>query len=124
VDAGRKDLRILSDQDPGYNPRGDQWANGTDPAAELRRLMKVRWAALDRFGETAIRRNMPLALMEEALVPVFLHHRYQVEAAASALGGQYSACVLPPSLHVAADRVRDLHEIALACPRALGSRPG
>ena len=27
--------------------------------------------------------------MEEALVPVFLHHRYQVDAAASALGGQY-----------------------------------
>ena len=27
--------------------------------------------------------------MEEALVPLFLHHRYQVDAAASALGGQY-----------------------------------
>ena len=51
--------------------------------------MKVRRAALDRFGETAITRGTPLALMEEALVPVFLHHRYQVDAAASALGGQY-----------------------------------
>jgi hypothetical protein len=51
--------------------------------------MKVRRAALDTFGETALRRDRPMALMEEALVPVFLHHRYQVEAAASALGGQH-----------------------------------
>jgi hypothetical protein len=31
-----------------------------------------------------------MALLEEALVPLFLHHRYQMEAAASALGGQHS----------------------------------
>ena len=30
-----------------------------------------------------------MATLEEALVPLFLHHRYQVEAAASALGGQH-----------------------------------
>jgi len=51
--------------------------------------MRVRRAALDRVGEATIRRGTPLALLEEALVPVFLHHRYQVDAAASALGGQY-----------------------------------
>ena len=50
--------------------------------------MTVRRAALDRLGETAIRRDQPMALVEEVLVPVFLHHRYQVDAAASALGGQ------------------------------------
>ena len=33
---------------------------------------------------------MPLAMMEEALVPLFLHHRYQMEAAAKAIGGQYT----------------------------------
>ena len=88
-EAAKKDLRYLSNQDVDYNPRVDQWSNGTDPAAELTRMMKVRRAALNRFGETAVRRNQPMALMEEALVPVFLHHRYQVEAAASALGGQH-----------------------------------
>lgn len=88
-EAARKDLRYLSNQDTDYNPRVDQWSNGTDPAAELTRMMKVRRAALDRFGVTAIRRGWPMALMEEALVPLFLHHRYQVEAAASALGGQH-----------------------------------
>ena len=88
-EAAKKDLRYLSNQDTDYSPRVDQWSNGTDPAAELRRMMQVRRAALDRFGETAIRRGWPMALMEEALVPLFLHHRYQVEAAASALGGQH-----------------------------------
>ncbi len=89
VEAAKKDLRYLSNQDTDYHPRVDQWSNGTDPAAELTRIMKVRRAALDRFGETAIRRGWPMALMEETLVPLFLHHRYQVEAAASALGGQH-----------------------------------
>jgi len=89
AEAATRDLRFLSDQDPPYHPRADRWANGTDPAAELRRMMKVRRAALDRFGEATITRGTPLALMEEALVPVFLHHRYQIDAAASALGGQY-----------------------------------
>jgi hypothetical protein len=88
-DAATRDLRFLSDQDPAYNPRVDQWSNGTDPAAELRHVMQVRRAALNRFGETTIKKDAPLALMEEALVPVFLYHRYQVDAAASALGGQY-----------------------------------
>jgi hypothetical protein len=94
TEAAARDLRFLADQDPPYHPRVDRWANGTDPAAELRRIMRVRRAALDRFGETAIRRGTPLAEMEEALVPVFLHHRYQVDAAASALGGQYYTYVL------------------------------
>jgi hypothetical protein len=89
VEAAKKDLRYLSNQDTDYHPRVDQWSNGTDPAAELKRMMKVRRTALDRFGETAIRRGWPMALMEETLVPLFLHHRYQVEAAASALGGQH-----------------------------------
>jgi hypothetical protein len=88
-EGAKKDLRYLSNQDTDYNPRVDQWSNGTDPAAELTRMMKIRRAALDRFGETAIRRGWPMAMMEEALVPLFLHHRYQVEAAASALGGQH-----------------------------------
>ncbi|MFI5079173.1 MAG: zinc-dependent metalloprotease, partial [Vicinamibacteria bacterium] len=87
-------MRFLSDQDPPYHPRADRWANGTDPAAELRRIMRVRRAALDRFGETTITRGTPLALMEEALVPLFLHHRYQDDAPASALGGQYNGYAL------------------------------
>jgi hypothetical protein len=40
-----------------------------------------------KFGEQGIRRGQPMALIEEALVPLYLHHRYQIDAAASAVGG-------------------------------------
>jgi hypothetical protein len=87
--AWNRDLRYLTNQDVDVNPKVDQWSNGTDATAELRRMMDVRRVALSRFGEQVIRRGQPLAQMEEALVPLYLHHRYQVDAAASMLGGQH-----------------------------------
>ena len=80
----------LHDQ-PGHRRRrreSDQWNNGTDMAVELTRIMKVRRAALNRFDETVIKKDAPMATMEEALVPLYMYHRYAVEAAASAVGGQ------------------------------------
>jgi hypothetical protein len=85
--AWKEDLRYMTNQDTSANPRVDQWSNGTDAAAELRRMLGVRRASMDRFGEQAIRRGQPMATIEEVLVPLYLHHRYQVEAAASAVGG-------------------------------------
>jgi Met-zincin/Domain of unknown function (DUF5117) len=87
-DAWGKDLIFLTNQDMSASPKVDQWSNGVDPVAQLNVEMDVRRAALNRFGENAIRRGMPIAEMEEALVPLYLHHRYQVEASATALGGQ------------------------------------
>jgi len=88
-DGLKKDLVYLSNQDLGAHPRVDQWSNGTDSGAELVRMMEVRRVALSRFGEAAIRKGAPMATLEETLVPLYLHHRYQVEAAASVLGGQH-----------------------------------
>jgi len=88
-DAWKRDARFLTNQDIQVHPRADWWSNGTDAAAELVRMLEVRRAALTRFGENAIRRGRPMATIEEALVPLYLHHRYQVEAAASVLGGQH-----------------------------------
>ncbi len=87
--AWERDLIYLTNQDLDANPRVHQWANGVDPAIELERMLDVRRAALDNFGEAAIRRDMPLATMEEVFVPLYLHHRFQVDAAASALGGMH-----------------------------------
>jgi hypothetical protein len=87
--AWKRDLRFLTNQDIEAHPRADWWSNGTDAAAELVRMLEVRRAALARFGENAIRRGRPMATIEETLVPLYLHHRYQVEAAASVLGGQH-----------------------------------
>ena len=88
-DGFKRDLRYMTNQDMAAHPRVDWWSNGTDAPAELVRMLEVRRAALARFGENAIRRGRPMATLEEALVPLYLHHRYQVEAAASVLGGQY-----------------------------------
>ena len=86
-EAWGEDLRYLTNQDTAAHPRVHQWANGTDPARELERMLQVRRVALNRFGESAIPAGRPLATLEEALVPLYLHHRYQIDAAASALGG-------------------------------------
>ncbi len=92
--AGRKrGIDFLSDQDarpPGsVHPQAHLWNNGSDAARELTRMMAVRKVALARFGETAIRADMPLATMEEALVPLYLHHRYEAEATIKMIGGSY-----------------------------------
>ncbi len=87
-DAWAQDLRYLTNQDLDSHPKVDQWSNGVDQAAELNRIMKVRRAALDRIGEKTIKAGAPMATVEEALVPIFMYHRYAVEATASMLGGQ------------------------------------
>jgi hypothetical protein len=86
-EAWERDVIYLTNQDMSAQPRVHQWANGDDPAVELNRMMAVRRHALDRFDEKAIKLNQPLAELEEVLVPLYLHHRYQVPATASALGG-------------------------------------
>lgn len=87
-DAWAQDLRYMTNQDIDVNPNVDQWNNGTDVAAELTRMLGVRRAGLERFGQTAIRKDQPMALIEEALVPLYLHHRYAVDSAVTVLGGQ------------------------------------
>ncbi|MDH3734984.1 MAG: zinc-dependent metalloprotease [Gemmatimonadota bacterium] len=86
-DAWAQDVIYLTNQDVSTHPKADQWSNGTNAAAELDRMMAVRRNALDRFGQNAIRTGRPMSTIEEVLVPLYMHHRFQVEAAASMLGG-------------------------------------
>ena len=88
-DAWKRDIRYMTNQDMSANPRVDQWSHGTDPAAELTRMMEIRKAALARFGEQSIKKGRAMAEMEEVLVPLYLYHRYQVDATASAVGGMH-----------------------------------
>ena len=87
-DAWKEDIRFLTNQDMDVHPRADWWSNGVNQADELNRLMKVRRAALGRIGERTVRNGQPMATIEEPLVPVYMYHRYAVEAAASMIGGQ------------------------------------
>jgi Met-zincin/Domain of unknown function (DUF5117) len=90
-DAFARGLRFLTDQDA--RPAGSSsslahlWDTGANPVDELNRLMQVRAAALKRFGENNIREGAPLATIEDALVPIYMLHRYQVEAASKLVGG-------------------------------------
>lgn len=86
-DALEEDVSFLTNQDMQVSPRANRWSNGIDQAEELTRIMAIRRAALDRLGR-APARGPSLATLEEALVPVYLLHRFTVEAAASWLGGQ------------------------------------
>ncbi len=87
-DAWGQDLRYFTNQDADIHPRAEQWSNGVNQADELNRLMKLRQAALGRIGERTIRTGAPLATIEEPLVPIYMYHRYSVEATASMIGGQ------------------------------------
>jgi Met-zincin/Domain of unknown function (DUF5117) len=86
--AWAQDLRYMTNQDLDGNGNVDQWNNGTDVAAEINRMMTVRRAGLERFGETAIKANRPMAAIEDVFVPLYLHHRYAVDSAVTVLGGQ------------------------------------
>jgi len=78
------------DAGPGSaHPHAASWVNGVDSVDELSHVMKVREIALRNFTERRIRKNEPMALLEEALVPIYLFHRYQLEATVSMLGGLY-----------------------------------
>jgi Met-zincin/Domain of unknown function (DUF5117) len=91
TDAFSRGLRYLTDQDarpPGSSSSvAHLWDSGANAVDELNRIMQVRAAALRRFGENNIREGAPLATLEDVLVPVYLLHRYQVEAASKLVGG-------------------------------------
>jgi hypothetical protein len=82
---------FLTDQDArpagSAHPATHLWDNGNNATDELNRMMQVRQVALQRFSEKNIRQGMPMSTLEEALVPLYMSHRYQVEAAAKVLGG-------------------------------------
>ena len=86
-------LRYVADRDsrnPGTaNPWGNLWDNGADAIVEMNHLLKVREYALGRMSQRTIRPGQPLATIEEALVPIYLLHRYQIQAVGKLIGGEY-----------------------------------
>lgn len=91
TEASKKGLQFISDQDAraagGMHPQAHLWDNGSDAVVGLKEVMKVRSKALSQFGEKNIRTGMPMAMLEDALVPVYFFHRYQIEAAIKLVGG-------------------------------------
>ncbi|MGZ8545488.1 MAG: zinc-dependent metalloprotease, partial [Flavisolibacter sp.] len=92
-DAASRGLQFISDQDArarsGLHPSAHLWDNGVNAVDELKHVMVVRQKALSKFGLNNIRDGMPMAMLEDVLVPVYLFHRYQVEAAVKLVGGMH-----------------------------------
>ncbi|MGX7895207.1 zinc-dependent metalloprotease [Tsuneonella sp. HG222] len=88
-----KGLRLVTDGESrsadGAHPEGGLWDDGGDSVAELARVLAVRQAALARFGADAIPAGEDSSALRRAFVPIWLLHRYQVEAAAKKIGGVY-----------------------------------
>ena len=93
TDAEKKGLQFISDRDArapgGLHPQAHLWDNGNDAVTELRNVMKIREKALSDFGINNIRPGIPMAMLEDVLVPIYFYHRYQLEAATKVVGGMY-----------------------------------
>jgi hypothetical protein len=91
VEAREAGLKYKSDADARASRHGSSdghmWDNGANPLAEYDHLLKVRDIALANMGLNTIASGNSLSSLENALVPVYLLHRYQLEAVAKQVGG-------------------------------------
>ena len=91
ADADKAGQVFITDEDArpagSAHPAAHLWDNGSDPAAELDRVLAVRAAALRNFSQAAIKPGTPMSQLEQTLVPIYLYHRYQMVAAAKLIGG-------------------------------------
>jgi hypothetical protein len=91
VDARAKGYRYQSDPDArqsnAANAEGHLWDNGDDPVSELSRISKVRQVAMANFGLKTIKTGATLSSLEETFAPIYLLHRYQLDAVAKIIGG-------------------------------------
>ena len=82
---------FITDQDArpkgGIHPYAHLWDNGSNPLEELNRIKKLRQNSLDNFDSGALSKHRPLSELEKVLVPVYLMHRYQVDATSKMISG-------------------------------------
>jgi hypothetical protein len=86
-------MLFISDADArpagAAHPLANLWDNGDDPVRMLRHEMEVRRIGLAQFGLANVPEGTPLSQLEAKFLPLYLHHRYQLTAAAKSLGGVY-----------------------------------
>lgn len=90
-DAYAKGLRFVDDAQArgveSAHPYAAVWDNGADAVKALDETMRVREIALSRFGPDAIRTGRPTSDLNAVIAPIYLYHRYQIDAAAKLIGG-------------------------------------
>jgi hypothetical protein len=91
ADTRKAGMAYVADPDARSNgsshAEGLLWDFGPDTLATYDHLMKVRRTALDRFSFDVLPPARQAGEIEARLVPVYLLHRYQLEAVARLLGG-------------------------------------
>jgi hypothetical protein len=84
-------LRYVRDEDArpvgSANPIGALWDDGPDAVAGLAHTLEVRKIALSRFSPNNLPAGAPLSDLRRMIVPIYLFHRYEVEAVAKSVGG-------------------------------------
>ena len=87
----KKGLSFISDRDArapdGAHPFAHLWDEGAGAANELSRMMIVREKVLSNLSEKSLPLGTPYSSLEEILVPMYLFHRYQIEATSKVVGG-------------------------------------
>jgi len=123
AEASAKGVTYLSDGDARgtdrSHPRAHLWDTGSDPLVALETTYAVRARALARFSPDVVKPGRPFFDLERALVPLYFHHRYQLEAAVREIGGvSYNYAIVgrdasPAIESVPADRQRQALRLAL-----------
>ena len=83
--------RFITDKDArpvgGAHPLAHLWDNGSIPTTELVRLLDIRKKALENFSINHLRDGETYSTLEDRMVPIYLLHRYQMEAVVKLIGG-------------------------------------
>ncbi|HEX8633779.1 MAG TPA: zinc-dependent metalloprotease [Pyrinomonadaceae bacterium] len=112
TDGTARGMLFISDNDarsPGAaHPLANLWDNGDDPVAMLKHEMEVRRIGLAQFGLGNIPRGTPLSMLEAKLLPLYLHHRYQLQAAVKSVGGLYYTYAVKTASGVNPARVQEI----------------
>ena len=89
--AAKEGHRFISDQDArpqgGAHPTAHLWDNGASAIEEFEKVMKIREVALQQLSKDHLREGEPYSVLEDRMVPMYLLHRYQFEAAVKLIGG-------------------------------------
>lgn len=78
IDGRGADLAV-----PGVN----MWTEGQDTPADLMHTMEVRRIALANFGPGTLLAGQPLSNLRRKFVPIWLFHRYSIDATGKFIGG-------------------------------------
>jgi len=92
-EATARGLLFIADEDArpagAAHPLASLWDNGSDPIANLKHELAVRKLAMNTFDVTRIAEGASLSFLEQKFLPLYFHHRYQLQAAVKSVGGLF-----------------------------------